>query len=443
MVSKYTFWTGERLGVAQAELSLNRTLFPRVLHSLQFRRTRGMTRQRSISILAALGTAVALVVAYAFLPKQYRVGEHLTQTAILWNDKEAFLFVGINTEGRATNIVQERLAASRYRYFALLLGVNSFRFKRNVIAYHLLSTGALNRFELPEGSGVYGSWSLRDDSLQFTPSGNPRSRIGDSAISLRWNGDKFVALPSPDPTVITPAERNLAADDKETISYNGEGFSPEEEQFKRARWHRKTLVWGGPNPGEVGMLITLDGNTFTLTLRSLPPPKDFLSFESLNMGPKDLHLSGSALGLGKELWQQNGWKQVSKNEFQLLHSFSQMRRTPLSWGWLIVLAALLLWRWWHWIRMLFQVATMKSGTVDKMATAYSLPPVSPAQFPFLDSAKLDRYTLEFESIGFKRLLDFSLVGNSSGRTPNFCRLMAHGGYHCFAEMFQFFPPGKV
>jgi len=153
-----------------------------------------MTRQKAILILAALAMAIAAVGTFALLPKRYRIGEHLSQTTALWNDKEAFLFLSINTEGRATNILQEKLTATRHGLFALLMGIDSFRFRQSAVAYHLRSSGTLDRFELPEGTGVYGSWSLHDGRLQFTPSGNPRSHIGDSALPLRWDGERFVTL---------------------------------------------------------------------------------------------------------------------------------------------------------------------------------------------------------------------------------------------------------
>jgi hypothetical protein len=85
---------------------------------------------------------------------------------------------------------------------------------------------------------------------------------------------------------------------------------------------------------------------------------------------------------------------------------------------------------------------MKSRVLDGMATSYSFPPATPAQFPSLDLDALDRYTREFEGMGFVRLLDFSLVSNARTSQPSFCRLMANSRYHCWAELGQLFPRGK-
>jgi hypothetical protein len=61
----------------------------------------------------------------------------------------------------------------------------------------------------------------------------------------------------------------------------------------------------------------------------------------------------------------------------------------------------------------------------------------------LDNAALDRYTQEFESMGFARLLDFSLVSDAPNHPPSFCRLLVHTRNHCFGELSQIFPRGKA
>jgi hypothetical protein len=85
---------------------------------------------------------------------------------------------------------------------------------------------------------------------------------------------------------------------------------------------------------------------------------------------------------------------------------------------------------------------MKRRVLKNMATSYSFPPATLAQFPLLDVAALERYTQEFEGMGFVRLLDFSLVSNGAQPIPSFCRLFAHTRHHCFGEVSQLFPRGK-
>jgi hypothetical protein len=86
---------------------------------------------------------------------------------------------------------------------------------------------------------------------------------------------------------------------------------------------------------------------------------------------------------------------------------------------------------------------MKRRVLKNMATSFSFPPATPARFPQLDLEALDRHTREFEGMGFGRLLDFSLVSDSATNPPSFCRLLPHQRNHCFGELSQIFPKGKV
>ena len=74
----------------------------------------------------------------------------------------------------------------------MLMGWNDMFNKQDIIAYHLLPSGKLDRFALPENSAVSGLWSLPDGKLQLTPApGMPEHHTG-----FHWNGEKFVPVPS-------------------------------------------------------------------------------------------------------------------------------------------------------------------------------------------------------------------------------------------------------
>ena len=396
-----------------------------------------MTRQRAILILVALGTAIIVVTVYTLLPNTYKIAEHLGRTTIFWNDREAFLLLSVSTEGRATNIVQQKLGGTRYGPWALVFGANAFRLKQSINAYHLLSSGRVDDFELPDGAGVYGNWAIRGGELQFRPSGNINSNLGDPRLTLRWNGKEFVivAAGSAPSAENRAANRNQAGDDDYT-----EDTAESVPETKLAGWHQSTLAWN-PSNATNELPLKIGRSTFTLVLRGSPFSKqNFLSFDALTMGVKELDLTSQEPAQPRVLWRQNGWKAVSKVEFQRLPTLNQqMHRTTSSLIWLVVLLGLLLSRWGHWVLTLIRFAAMKSGTLKQMPSAFSLPPASPAQFPFLDSRKLDQYTSDFESMGFIRLMDFSIIGDGSQYTPNFCRLFGHSGHHCFGEIYQFFP----
>ena len=144
------------------------------------------------------------------------------------------------------------------------------------------------------------------------------------------------------------------------------------------------------------------------------------------------------------LWTQAGWQTISRSEFETRAQRSvQGTRLPLSlWAWLAVFVLAMLWRFGAWGHLLLNFLGMKGRVLKNMPTSYSFPPASPAQFPALDSAALERYTQEFESMGFVRLLDFSLVSNAAQPIPSFCRLYVHSRYHCFGEISQVFPRGN-
>jgi hypothetical protein len=77
------------------------------------------------------------VVLFSLLPKRYKVAERLTQTVIFWSDQEAFLFFDVNITGQSSNIVQEKLAAMKYGFWALLVTRGPTFYENGVTAYHL------------------------------------------------------------------------------------------------------------------------------------------------------------------------------------------------------------------------------------------------------------------------------------------------------------------
>jgi hypothetical protein len=110
--------------------------------------------------------------------------------------------------------------------------------------------------------------------------------------------------------------------------------------------------------------------------------------------------------------------------------------------WSAALLALVIFKLGSWGQLLFIPMTLKRKVLKSMATSFAFPPATSLQFPQLDTAGLDRYTQEFEKLGFARLLDFSLVSNAPKPLPTFCRLLVNARHHCFGELTQVFPSGK-
>jgi hypothetical protein len=410
-----------------------------------------LAKQRAILILVALALVAVAVAVIAYWPKRYTVGQRVSDATVFWNDREAFVFLSENTTGVSRNVFQEKLAATRYAYLTALLGGFPDFSKIEVIAFHFVPSRQLERFVLPEHSTLYGSWKLAGSRLQLIPAAGSDSR------GFRWDGAKFVAV-SPPPTSTPPAKAGedangtLTEDDLDSSDDEAEGALPKAERktFKDAGWHYKFLSGYSGQASTATLPISIAGETFSLTIENSPLKKfDGRPLDILTFGMKSIHLAGGKIAGGQQaLWSQSGWKEISKQEYESLQreyggKFRNFQRPAMSLVWLALLAFLVLWRFSGWIHMLFTFSTMKSRVLKRMPTMYSFPPATPSQFAALDLDALDRYTPALEGMGFVRLLDFSLVSDSTTTVPCFCRLLVHTRHHCFAEISQFFPKGKT
>ena len=404
-----------------------------------------MSRRKAISIILIFTLVVGTVAIFTFLPKRYKVGERMAQTLVFWHDQEAFLFLSVATTGQSSNIVQDKLAATKYGFWAVLLGRGPGFFEENTTAYHLLPSGEIERFPFPARTANYGSWTLQDGNLQLTP---PATGYNEHN-GFRWDGQKFVSVP-PAPKPQPQAESNsqldpddFSADDDEGPAFLG---AATRRLFKDAGWHCKLLNGYEGKGAEATLPIQLATQAFNLTIRSFPLPTNHTAqFNLLSIGAKSLEISGGKPPQASQvLWSQNGWREIPKKEyeFRALQSGRATTAPVAIWGWLAILLSVMVWRFYGWAHLLFSFFTMKGRVLKNMATSHSFPPATPAQFPSLDTAALDRYTREFESMGFTRLLDFSLVSDAPIQHPSFCRLFAHTGNHCFGEVSQIFPRGK-
>ena len=150
-----------------------------------------------------------------------------------------------------------------------------------------------------------------------------------------------------------------------------------------------------------------------------------MNFDLMAYGAKTIELSGASLPeASRVLWSQNGWKEISKSEYESrAKMYGRPTQAPIRLlGWLAVLLFLMIWRFYSWGHLLFSFLTTKRRVLKGMATSFSFLPATPVQFPMLDALALNRYSQELESMGFVRLLDFSLVSDSATNPPSFCRL---------------------
>jgi hypothetical protein len=411
-----------------------------------------LAKQRAILILVALALIAAALAVIVSWPKRYTVGQRVSDATVFWNNQEAFVFLTENTTGIARNAFHEKLSTTRYAYLMALVGGFPDFAKIEVIAYHVVPSGQLERFALPEHTSLYGSWKLADSHLEMTPA------AGTDNGGFRWDGVKFVAV-SPMPASTPPvkagddANGTLTEDDLDSGDDVDEGAGQfpktERKAFKEAGWHYKFLIGYSGQGATETLPISFAGQNFSLTIENSPLKKlDGRALDLLSFGVKRIQLAGGKIAGGQQtLWSQSGWKEISKQEYESLRrqyggKFGNFQRPAMPLVWLALLAFLVLWRFSGWIHLLFTFATTKSRVLKRMPMTYSFPPATPSQFAALDLDALDRYTRTLEGMGFVRLLDFSLESDLTTTVPCFCRLLVHTRHHCFAEVSQFFPKGK-
>ena len=399
-----------------------------------------MSSRKGIVTLCVVALILLFLAVLFFLPRKYRSDSHLASTMVLWNDKEAFTFLNVNTIGHSGNALEDKLGKTSAVYLMFIFGNRSMFARPQMIAYHLDASGRLQRFEIPENWAVYGRWNLKDGALQLDPF------PGAKQTGYRWDGSKFVAVPPGaepgDPgSKVTPGDFEEDTDDATSF------FAPSSRKaFKEGGWKYK-FITGFYEEGKdsLALPLSLGNKHYELTARHVANSGE--SGEGLYAaigGISRVELSGDSLSTPGLLWDQPKTRELQKDEYNaLLQKYGHPTRR--SWRllyWILLLLLLFGWKLFSWIHFLYAAATVKKRVVDSVATSFSFPTATPAQFPMLDNAALERYTREFESLGFAHLLDFSLVANTRTPIPSFCRLMVNRRHHCFAEASQIFPHGR-
>ena len=414
-----------------------------------------MGRNKVIVVLVVVLLIAAVVLTFELLPKKYMIAQTMTQANVFWHDLpphgaktrpagdpggEAFLFLNLNTTGRAQNVVQQKLSNMKYGFlwaaFSGFGGYVDFA-KQDVVAYHLVSGGGLDRFPLADHTTLYGTWSLVDGRLQLAPPSSAREIVG-----FRWDGSKFLTVPgAAEKGVKSEVAIKLNADDEDEDPYSRFLGAATRQQFKSAGWHYKLLGYSGET--QATLPITLAGTTFNLTVENVTFSRDAnAEFDPTAYGSKSILLSGDKLAPGSQmLWERRGWQVISKGEYERLKEQAGYHGSDSRLPWLLLLLALLPLSI-KLLPLLLKFGTVKRRVLSTMATSYSFPPATLAQFPALDLEALDRYTREIEGMGFTRLLDSSPTSDSPHHQPAFSRIFAHTRHHCWAVVSQIFPRGK-
>jgi len=407
-----------------------------------------MSRRQLIFALVCIVLVVAAIAAFEYLPKRYAIGDRMNAATVFWHDGEAFLFLQVTSTGKAENVLQAKLASTRYSYLLPLLGVGTRFYDYHFEAYRVDRAGKIEPLTLPTASGTVGTWTLEDGKLQLTPiAGGFSHRDG-----FRWDGAKFLPVSpaaAPPSGVNKSATATLSPDDlADDDDDSGIVARSARAAFKAGGWHYKELSAYETVGNQAMLPIDLGSSSWNLTVTSFPRPAGQFprGFDMLAFGVESLALSQASRDSEvTTLWTQRGWQAISKTEFERRAFVSgrpaSVSRFTLWWLALLLLAALL--KFGAWGHLILNLFTTKRRVLKNMATSFSFPPATPAQFPQLHLAELERYTRELEALGFVQLMDLSLVSDAPNAIPVFARLCAHTRHHLFAEAGQLFPRGKA
>jgi len=402
-----------------------------------------LSHKKIVVGLAFLSLIASVITGYSALPKRYSLSEHLVQTSIFWTDKEAFFFLTVNTMGQTDNFVLDNLGKARYSYWAYLLGSGPRFMDTRIVAYRLLPSGELQQLPLPVQTAGYGEWALQNGQVRYIPtSGGTNEHTG-----FRWNGEKFVPAPGQLNAQMSD-DATLNSDDDEEHGASAGFLTPAARKaFQAAGWHYQQLTGYETQTAQATLPISLGKNCFDLTITKLIRPRsDEVRFDLMAGAVKNLEISRNGQQSSTQaLWNLRGMQTVSRGDFEerIRRSGQPVRAPYMVWMWVVVFIFFTLLKLSGWGYLLLNLLGVKRRALKDMPTSYSFPPTTPSQFPRLDTPELERYTREFESLGFVRLLDFSLVSHTAKQIPTFFRLFAHTRNHCFAEVSQPFPQGKA
>jgi hypothetical protein len=395
-------------------------------------------KKRALVFLIVVGLIAAAGLTLHLLPKKYSVREMRSGVFAAWKDDELLIFIDSTKMARQENILEERLRTMKKSGdwgFVLLLLQGRFAISQETVAYHL-DEGAAKKVQVPWNSGVHNWTAVHGD---FVAMGwNPDSP------AWRWNGHQFV--------LVSRAERNeLQIQQGQTRlqvkpdEEDGESYDPY-QSLKAAGWHYKHLYASAQQALELP--INLKGaGLITLGVAATPPVDEAKDSLEGGVAAGAITISGETLTPSSQTLSAQltgGWSEISKSEFETMASKQPRSVRPFGGWYLLLVLALLGLRFLPLFAHFLPFLGLKKKILRSVPGQYSFPSAVPEQYPMLDREALERYTRDFEAIGFTRIGDYSLAPTDPARAiPVFVRLFSHPRQQCFAEIGQVFPPGKA
>ncbi len=380
-----------------------------------------LVRNLSFGVGLAL---LAFAIAFALItygPRRYVASYNHSADEALWNSNS--LYLTVRSGGFAHS---ELKGTSRMPLLSGILGVtagNDFAVLPGELSVFQYAGGQVQKDTL---GGRFVQAIPSEEGLYFVVTDQEKQRK-----IWTWQESHLVMVSD------DSAQKVLKTSDDQANSEEDEDAAPALPQG----WHRSSLYPG--RNGERSIEVSLPTAKATIKIEqskgdrkahTISAPIVTLAATSLDA---PVQISGGDF---------NGTKEITAAEFAALRAQDPSPRPRRSAG----RAALALSEYLIYLLIpfspvlvtLFSILRLKSKLLANLPERASFPNALPEQFGALDRNRLDELTRALENLGFKQLVDYTMVSDMAIPIPAFGRLMLNERNNCFAEINQAFPPRK-
>jgi hypothetical protein len=369
--------------------------------------------------LALLAFALAFAI-IAYGPRHYTVSHsHYAEEAV-WNSNNSFLTV------RSSGIARSELkGASHAPLLSAIFGMtagNDFGVLPSDLTVFHYAGAELQKDTL---AGRFIQALPSEDALYFVVTDQSKQRK-----IFTWEESHLVAVSGP------TAEKLLKSADDQADSED-EDAQPTLPQG----WHRSGLYAG--RSGVRTIDVPLETTKATIKIEQPKPDAKSHRFPTATVTLEATTLDAPVQISGGEF---NGTKDITEAEFAAYRAQDpspRVHRSPARAA--ITLSEYLIYLLIPFSPLLvslFSIIRLKSKLLANLPETASFPNALPEQFGALDRNRLDELTRALENLGFKQLVDYTMVSSMAIPIPGFGRLMVNVRSNCFAEINQAFPPRK-
>ncbi len=372
-------------------------------------------------VVGLLVVVLAFGLCFGYLkygPRSYQLTQTQFAQEAFWSDSD--LYVTVHTSGYAHSELKGAKSIPVVGLFLTIFGGTRNAFVPGEMTIYHYSGDAIHRDAVPGGSVQPVALS---SGMYFVS--RPAK---DPAKVYRWDSLHLVAVTGPDADAAIKEAAAAYGDDED-----------EAAPLKLPEgWHHSFL---GGKVKDIS--VPLHSATATLkstTINAVPGVRAY-PISQLTIEAPTLPAPVAVIDVNKA-----GRHDISREEFEALvaadpnprSQANSFRLAYLMSEYLVFLAIIFS----PFLISLFNLVRLKSKLLANLPEDASFPNALPEQFTALDKAKLEQYTTELEALGFKRLLDYTMVSSMAVQMGGFGRLMVNESQNCYAEINQVFPPRK-